>query len=148
LPPPPPVVTPPSPIPPPVTTNTVQSVPTPPPAPPPPVYIPPAPPAPPAVNKSAPAKPKGSPGRWVTDDTYPARAKREERAGTTGLRPQVRSDGRPTGCDVTSSSGNSDLDETACRLMMRRARFSPPLDSDGNPTTGTWSSRFTWKLNN
>ncbi len=147
LPPPPPVVTPPSPIPPPSTANQIQSVPTPPPAPPPQVYTPPAPPAPPPTpDMSKGASPKGSPGRWVTNDDYPPSAQRQEREGTTGFRLTIGTDGRPTGCSVTSSSGHSDLDDAACKLLMRRAKFAPAVDRNGNPTTGSWSSRFTWKI--
>ena len=147
LPPPPPVVTPPSPIPPPSTANQIQSVPTPPPAPPPQVYTPPAPPAPPATpDMSKPASPKGSPSRWVTNDDYPPSAQRQEREGTTGFRLTIGPDGKATGCTVTSSSGHSDLDDTACKLMVRRSKFNPAVDRNGNPTAGSWASRFTWKI--
>ena len=91
------------------------------------------------------AKPRGDPGRWVTNDDYPTRAAREERQGTTGFRLSVGSDGRPTGCDITSSSGSPDLDSTACSLLMRRAKFAPAM-KDGEPTTGSWGSRFRWVL--
>ena len=53
-----------------------------PPAPPPQEYIPPAPPPPappPAKDLSAAGTPRGNPGRWATNDDYPARAMREER---------------------------------------------------------------------
>jgi protein TonB len=91
------------------------------------------------------AKPKGDPSRWVTNDDYPTRAAREERQGTTGFRLSVGADGRPTGCDITSSSGSPDLDSTACSLLMRRAKFTPAM-KDGEATTGSWGSRFRWVL--
>lgn len=146
---PPPIVVPPAKInvsPPQTAVETVDRAP--PPAPvdvprPAPVAAPPPPP-PPAGPTTA-AKPKGDPGRWVTNDDYPTRAAREERQGTTGFRLTVGADGRATGCDITSSSGSPDLDSTACSLLMRRAKFSPAL-KDGQPTTGSWSSRFRWVL--
>ncbi len=99
----------------------------------------------PPKGPTSPAKPKGNPGGWVTNDDYPTRAMREERQGTTGFRLTVSPDGRPTSCDITSSSGSPDLDSTACSLLMRRAKFSPALE-DGKPVSGSWSSRFRWVI--
>ncbi|HET6537602.1 MAG TPA: energy transducer TonB [Sphingopyxis sp.] len=147
LPPPPPVVTPPSPIPPPSTANVVQSVPVAPPTPPPPVFVPPAPPPPPATpDLSQSGSPRGNPGRWATNDDYPARAMRDGREGTTGFRVTYGADGRVTGCDVTASSGHSDLDAETCKLITRRARFNAGKDRDGNPTGGTYSNRVRWQI--
>jgi len=149
LPPPPQVVIPPSPIPRPSPNVIRDTTPTPPrifvPTP---TITPPAPPAPPApaVDKSRPAAPSNNPGRWATNADYPSRAMREEREGTTGFRVTIGSDGRVTGCTVTSSSGHSDLDAETCKLISRRARFKPALDRDGNPTTDSYSNRITWRI--
>ena len=117
-----------------------------PPTPPPPVFTPPAPPAPPAPDLSQDGSPRGNPGRWATNDDYPARAMREEREGTTGFRVTYGADGRVTSCDVTSSSGHSDLDAETCKLITRRARFNPGKDRAGNPTGGTYSNRIRWQI--
>jgi protein TonB len=144
------VVTPPaivqtvSPSPPMVTTPNI------PPAPP---ITPPAPPAPPAQPAPPPGPPKvakplvaRNPGSWVTDDDYPAAALRAEQQGTTGFRLAVDPGGRVTDCQVTSSSGSSLLDSTACSLLRRRARFTPAQDAAGNKIPASYSSRFTWKI--
>lgn len=151
---PPPPVAPPPPIsiarsPPQITTTVT----IPPPAPPairipPPAPMAPPPPPPPPPPKRANPVPKGNPGRWVSNDDYPSRAIREEAQGIVGFSLTVGPDGRANGCTVTRSSGNSLLDDTACRLLRQRARFDPKLDSNGNPTTGTWSSSFRWELKN
>lgn len=107
----------------------------------------PAPPPPPPPQRANPV-PRGNPGRWVSNDDYPSRAIREEAQGTVRFTLTVGPDGRATDCSVTGSSGNSALDETACRLLRQRSRFDPKLDSGGNPTTGTWSSSFRWVLQN
>ena len=91
-------------------------------------------------------EPRGSPGRWVSDRDYPSRAMREERQGTTRFSVSVGSDGRVVDCRVTGSSGHSDLDETACKLIERRARFNPATNGDGNDVAGTWSSAFRWQI--
>ncbi len=124
----------------------------PPPAPPVPVPLPPAPaaapppPPPPPKFTPKPASPKGNPGNWATTNDYPSRALREEREGTTSFRVSVGADGRVTGCSVTGSSGSPDLDEATCSNVTRRARFTPATDGEGNPTTGSYSSRVRWVI--
>ncbi len=146
----PPIVAPPpkfnvSTVSPPITTVTTP----PPPAPPVLVVAPPgpaaAPPPPPRFTPKN-AQPKGNPGNWATTNDYPTRALREEREGVTGFRVSVGTDGRATGCDVTSSSGSADLDQATCSNVMRRARFAPATDGEGNPTTGSYSSRVRWVI--
>lgn len=148
LPPPPPVVVPPSPLPS-VSSNVInRPVDTPPPPQPPtPIVTPPAPPAPPATpDRSRGPQPRGRESTWVTTDDYPSSAIREEAEGTTATRLTIDSSGRVTDCQVTGSSGNSALDQAACRNLQRRARFDPALDRDGNPTGSTYSKRVRWEL--
>ena len=147
---PPPIVAPPPKINVAVVAPPIQTVTTPPPpAPPvlvaaPPVVAPPAPPPPRFQPKTA--VPKGNPGNWATTNDYPTRALREEREGTTGFRVTVTPEGRVGSCEITSSSGSPDLDEAACSNITRRARFTPAADGEGNPTTGSYSSRVRWVI--
>ena len=123
----------------------VQTVP--PPAPPPVFVAPPAPAvAPPPRVQPKTATPKGNPGNWATTNDYPTRALREEREGTTSFRVTVGPDGRVTSCSITGSSGSPDLDEATCSNVTRRARFNPATDGEGNPTTGSYSSRVRWVI--
>lgn len=119
----------------------IQTTPVPPPPLPPVIQAPPAPRFTPTG-----AIPRGNPGSWATTNDYPSRALREERAGTTGFRVSVGADGRATDCQITSSSGHADLDEATCKNVMRRARFTPAKDGDGQPTTGTYSNRIRWVI--
>ncbi len=153
LPPPPPVVIPKSIIPPLNNQNVIRdAVDTPPPPQPPtPIITPPAPPAPPAAppptpDRSRAASPRGNAQSWVTTDDYPSSAQREGVEGTTGTRMSIGADGRVTDCQVTSSSGNTALDNAACSNLRRRARYNPALDRDGNPTTSTATRNVRWQL--
>ena len=149
---PPPPVAPPPPInvsrsPPPIEVQTTIPPPAPPvriapPAAPP--APPPAPPPPPAAPPR-PATPRGNPASWATTDDYPARALRNEEQGTTGVTLQVGPDGRVTGCNVTRSSGSSELDEATCRLLTRRGRFNP-AQQNGQPVAATWSTSVRWQI--
>ena len=100
----------------------------------------------PPVDHSARATPRGDPGTWVTTDDYPPSAVRAGIEGRTSFRLDVGADGRPAGCTVITSSGSDDLDRTACRKLMGRARFKPALDSSGNPVASAYSGGVTWKL--
>lgn len=144
---PPPIV-----VPPPKMTVTnaapvLETVQTPPPAPPPIVLAPPPPAAPPPPRFTAKsASPKGRPGDWANTNDYPARALRENAEGVTRFRATVGTDGRVTGCEVTGSSGNAELDSTTCTLITRRGRFNPAMDENGQPTTGVYSSAVRWQI--
>ena len=148
----PPIVAPPVKInvnvaPPPVTTVT-----TPPPvapvvpviAPPAPVPAPPPPPPPKFQPKAA--TPRGAPGNWANANDYPSGPLRREEEGVTRFRVTVGPDGRVTSCDVTGSSGSSELDSTTCSLIQRRGRFNPATDGEGNPVAGAWSSSVRWQI--
>lgn len=108
---------------------------------------PPAPPAPPpAPSKASGASPRGNPGSWATPNDYPARALREERAGTTRFRVSIGPDGRVTDCQITGSSGHADLDEATCKNVTRRARFKPALDAAGNAIADSYSNAIRWEI--
>ncbi|MFN2474325.1 MAG: energy transducer TonB [Sphingomicrobium sp.] len=108
---------------------------------------PPAPPAPPPppVKQQA-AKAKGSLVGLFSNDDYPASALQSEQQGTTAVTLTIGTNGRVSGCDVTSSSGSSALDGATCSILRSRARFTPAIDSNGSPTTDTYSQRITWRI--
>src|SRR3546814_414354 len=111
-----------------------------------PVAAPPPPPPPPPKQAAKPASPRGNPGTWVTPDDYPSRALREEREGTTGFKLAIDANGKVVDCQITSSSGSPDLDAEACKNLMRRARFRPAEDTDGNAMASSYSSRVVWQI--
>jgi protein TonB len=104
------------------------------------------PPPPPQISKARDAI--AGPGRstWVSNEDYPPGALRVEAQGVVGINVAVGTDGRVTGCEVTASSGNDQLDQATCRLYARRARFQPALDADGNPTPSRHSDRIRWQI--
>lgn len=107
---------------------------------------PPTPPRPPSQARGA--RTKGERG-WAAriQENYPARALREEIEGTVGVRVTVTAEGRATNCSVTASSGSDILDAAACAGMERYSRFEPALNDAGNPTTGNYTTRITYRLN-
>ncbi|MGN6376654.1 MAG: energy transducer TonB [Sphingomonas sp.] len=145
----PPVVSPPAIVPVPAPPVQIQTVTTPPPAisltpvaaPPAPV---PPPPAPPKVSQAARAK--GNPGRFFGDDAYPPAARRAGAEGRVTVRLTIGTDGRVTDCSVSGSSGNSDLDNTTCRIFKSKVKYEPAKDTNGNPAVDHTTQSVTWKL--
>lgn len=88
--------------------------------------------------------PIAHPERWITYSDYPQESVRLREKGIVGFRLEVDAQGGVTACSITSSSGFSRLDRTACALLMKRARFKPATDANGAAVAGAWSSRFRW----
>ncbi len=150
---PPPVVSPPPIVrTPPVNAPVITAVPTPPrvyiptpiAAPPAPPAPPPAPPAPPRVSQKAGLK--GNVASYFGGDAYPPAAIRAGAAGRVAASLAVGADGRVSNCTVTSSSGNSDLDNTTCRIARSRVRFTPAKDDSGQNIASTYQLAVRWEL--
>jgi protein TonB len=80
------------------------------------------------------------------DSDYPRSAVRARARGTVFLRFVVAPSGRVNDCRVTRSSGNRDLDETTCDLIVRRFRYRPAISSDGRPVAETIRGEHVWDM--
>ena len=76
---------------------------------------------------------------YVGPDDYPPVALRMNHEGRVAYRLTYSADGRATNCTVTASSGYTELDNTTCLLMVRRARFAP-----GRP--GKYDGSISWRI--
>lgn len=56
----------------------------------------------------------------------------------------VGTDGRVTGCRVTSPSPDAEADAITCRLATKRFRFRPATDAAGNAVPGKYAWRQRW----
>jgi periplasmic protein TonB len=92
------------------------------------------------------ASPRGNPGSWISTEDYPARPLRNGVEGLSGYRLVIGSDGRVSACEITASSGSSELDRETCRLITRRARFEPATNSSGGKVVGTYSGTVRWEI--
>ena len=93
-----------------------------------------------------PQRPGGSLASYFTVGDYPAEARRKREQGTVGFRIAIGPDGRVAACDVTASSGSASLDETTCRLVRQRVRFTPARDAQGRPTGDSKDLEVVWRL--
>jgi protein TonB len=83
--------------------------------------------------------------RYVTPLDYPEALRGSGPYGTVGMLLTIDPAGRVIGCSVTRSSGSRVLDAASCRLLIRRARYTPAMDSNGNPAVGTIEQQIEWK---
>ncbi|ATE64962.1 energy transducer TonB [Rhizorhabdus dicambivorans] len=116
------------------------------PTPPPPVIHETAPPAPPPPAVSRPGKPRGNPSEWVTTEDYPSADLRAENQGVSAAELTVGADGKASNCKITSSSGFPGLDAKTCQMLLRRSRFTPQLDGNGQPMPFTYRQRVRWQI--
>ncbi|MDQ2878707.1 MAG: energy transducer TonB, partial [Pseudomonadota bacterium] len=58
----------------------------------------------------------------------------------------IGTDGRVSACSVTTSSGNSDLDDATCRISKSRVRFTPAKDANGSPIESSYTLPVRWVL--
>ncbi len=82
----------------------------------------------------------------VGADDYPAAALRSEASGRTSVALTISAHGLVSDCSVTASSGNVDLDTATCRLMQRRARFTPATDAAGKATGARYETSVNWQI--
>lgn len=99
-----------------------------------------------AATPSVPAPP-AHPKAIFSYDDYPAEAVRNHWEGTVIADLTISPAGTPTACRIVESSGHSILDEKTCDLLIRRARFTPEKDKNGNPIESHFRTPpINWKL--
>jgi TonB family protein len=83
---------------------------------------------------------------YFSDDDYPVTARFNEEEGTVGVVVYVNAGGGVDGCYVAESGDSSSLDEESCRIIRRRAHFTPALLSPGRPVADFVTARIRWEI--
>ena len=111
------------------------------------VIAPPPPPAPPPPRKVQAASARGDVRSLFSTDDYPASALSAGAEGSARAQLTIGTDGRVTSCNLVKSTGNGALDSATCNILRRKARFTPARDSNGQPTTDTYTTpTIVWRL--
>lgn len=92
------------------------------------------------------ASPRGNPGAWITTRDYRPRWVRSGMEGSARFKLEISASGRVTNCSVVGSTGHNALDVATCRLITKRAKFTPARDSSGAKVGGTYTNSVTWRL--
>ena len=96
---------------------------------------------PPAANQAA--RPRNDASTWITLQDYPTDTRHE---GVTRYRLLIAPTGRVAQCEITESSGSQWLDEATCRCLVRRARFHPATNSQGEAIEGRYEGMMRWYI--
>jgi len=83
-------------------------------------------------------------GGRIRDRDYPRVLSDVGVSGTVSVRYRVGTDGRASDCRVTRSSGSDALDSLTCSLIVRRFRFRPARDGEGQPVPSTIIENHSW----
>lgn len=70
--------------------------------------------------------------RWITYADYPMKARRNRVRGSVEVTLEVNDEGRVTNCNVRKTSQSKLLDRETCRLLLKRARFTPAIGPYGS----------------
>lgn len=85
-------------------------------------------------------------GPWMTNEDYPGSEMRRGHVGSLSFILDIAASGLPTACKVAVSSGYPVLDQAACAILMKRARFQPARGPKGEAVHGYYFGRFNWAL--
>ncbi|WP_170005369.1 energy transducer TonB [Pseudopontixanthobacter vadosimaris] len=110
------------------------------------VLPPPAPKATPTGVEPSPARARGNPGEWVTNDDYRSSWIAREMEGSVTFQVAIDARGRVTQCSVLKGSGHSELDAATCANVKRRARFEPARDAQDRAVPSTYSNTVLWRI--
>lgn len=94
-----------------------------------------------AANQAARARNDAS--TWITLQDYPSDTRHE---GATRYRLLIATTGPVALCEITESSGSRWLDEATCRNLVRRARFYPATNSQGEAIEGRYEGMMRWHI--
>jgi len=89
---------------------------------------------------------QGTAQSYLSPDDYPAAARGSGAEGKVRFTLTIDPGGRVAGCVITRSSGSAVLDAATCRIIRRRARYTPAVDANGAATSGTIEQEIVWKL--
>jgi TonB family protein len=81
---------------------------------------------------------------WYNFQDYPQKAFDREWQGTTTMAVLIDPAGRVADCSVIKSSGYAELDKQTCWVAMRRVKFSPAIDPNGQRAYGLYRSNVIW----
>jgi TonB family protein len=95
---------------------------------------------------ASPAKPAEPLDKVFSPDDYPAVAQKADEMGRIKVRVAVDPNGTPTSCTLSHPSGSKSLDETTCRILMKRTHYMPARDAQGRPLASFFVTTVAWLL--
>lgn len=94
-----------------------------------------------AADPTAAAIPVGNP---YSPSDYPLRVLQQNVSGRVRVEVTISPEGKPFRCQPVAPSGSPELDAVTCSSMMKRGRFKPALDHNGQPRVGVVRQTAIW----
>ncbi|MHA6720845.1 energy transducer TonB [Sphingomonas sp. RS6] len=98
------------------------------------------------LSLQKPPEPKAVPSIWLTPDDYPDKASRDGYSGLLQFRLNVDADGNVSSCHILARTEPDLFATPTCRAMMRKAKFDPAIDANGNPVASYFVSSVLYNL--
>ena len=99
-------------------------------------------------NLTRPVKPLKSPGEWIVSSDYPLQMLFAGQPALVSFRLSVGADGVPTACHIQATTRLKSFDDAVCKSVMRRARFSPALDAEGQAIASYYQNNVRFQIPN
>lgn len=90
----------------------------------------------------APAMPTKSPGAWLGSSDYPREALYNGYNGLVQFRLDISESGAVTGCNILHRTNPDEFADLSCKLLAKRAKFTPARDKDGKPVKSYFISKI------
>ena len=90
---------------------------------------------------AAPARPTKNPGSWLTNNDYPSGSVFAGHNGVVQFRLDIDAAGKVAGCHILHRTNPDDFADMTCKLISKRAKFSPARDQNGVPVSSYYIDR-------
>lgn len=91
------------------------------------------------------AVPTANPGTWLGTSDFPTKATYEGMNGFVRFRLDVDESGNVAGCRVLFRTNPDEFAALSCKLISKRAKFTPALDVAGKPVKSYYISQIRWQ---
>lgn len=95
---------------------------------------------------AVPPVPLAPPSSWMTNTDYPPDMVRAFQPGLVEFRLSIDPTGKVAGCHVQQSTNPANFNTAVCKAMMRRARFEPARDRDGEPIASYYQNLVRFQI--
>ncbi|MBU6396107.1 MAG: energy transducer TonB [Sphingomonadales bacterium] len=90
------------------------------------------------------AAPLNTPTDWVRKMKAMPRAVVNGQSAVIRFRLMVDPQGKPTQCFIQNATLSAEIAKTTCDILIKGARFSPALDSEGKPIASYYTNSMRW----
>lgn len=88
--------------------------------------------------------PTRNPGAWLHSGDFPPKSLAQGHNGLIRFRLDVDATGQPVGCRVLYRTNPDEFADLSCKLLLKRAQFTPALDAQGKPVKSFYINSIRW----